>query len=225
MQVPKSFTFWAIIAIAVLAFVIGLLTCNRRSKPDEIIFHPTKDEIDSISRKKAQQKAFVDSLLVSLNRTRKAEDSLKKLVGKQSEVLAVKTLKINALTKEAELYRKYDDIPAYIIACDSLLPQISDLTSTVDIYRQDNKHLMDSIQKVEDERSILNARQDFFQSEMNSSIDRLTQSNIQLESSNSKLQKKANRKWAIGLGAAYIFDGQQWRYGAGVSVVRTLVRF
>jgi predicted nucleic acid-binding Zn-ribbon protein len=225
MQIPKSFTFWAIVAIAVLAFVIGMLTCNNRKNPPPRELHPTVSEIDSVNQKRAEQKAFTDSVLALLNQTKKAKDSIAKIVVKQSDLLEVKTLKINALTKEAALYRKYGDDIAYMGACDSLLPQISDLTFTVDLYRHDNANLMDSIQRIEDQQSILNARQQFFQGEMNATVDRLNQSALQLESTNRKLEKKANRKWSINLGASYIFDGQQWRYGAGVSIGRSLVRF
>jgi chromosome segregation ATPase len=225
MQIPKSFTFWAIVAIAVLAFVIGMLTCNSKKNPEERTLYPTTGQIDSMNAKKAKEKAYVDSLALSLNKTKRFSDSLKAVVSKQSDVIAVKNLKITALTKEAELYRKYNDTASYITACDSLLPQISDLSVTVDLYRENNSLLMDSISRLEDQRSLLNARQEFYQGELQASYDKLSSNSLQLESINRKLQKKASRKWAINLGASYIFDGQQWRYGAGISVGRTLVRF
>jgi chromosome segregation ATPase len=214
-----------IAVIVALAFTIGLLTCNSKKKPTEIVLHPTKNEVDSANIKKAKEKAFKDSLVTVITRLDKHNDSLESVVKKQSDVLNVKTLKINALTKEAALYRKYNDIPNYIEACDSLLPQISDLTSTLDIYRKDNAVLMDSISRMEDEQSLLTARMEFYQTDLQASLERVSNNALQLESNNKKLEKKSKKRWVITAQASYIFDGQQWRYGAGVGFGRVLARF
>lgn len=225
MAIPKSFTFWAIVVIAVLAFVIGLLTCNKgRSRP-EIVLHPTVSEVDSMNEKEAKEKAYIDSLVYELAVAKKNKDSIAEMAKKKSDILHVKTLQVNALVKELELYKKYGDTDSYIEGCDSLLPQVSDLTETVELYRYDNARLLDSVQRVEDKFSLIIAQKDYLYSELRGSYDKISSNGLNLESVNSKLRKQANRKWVISVGAAYLFDGQRWRYGAGIQLGRRIARF
>jgi hypothetical protein len=204
MRLPKIPTNYILIGvIAVFAFVIGLMTCNRSK--DVTVLNPTVVDRDSAIKAKQAHDHYVDSINQKISRLEKERDSATDIANKTSSALDIKSLQVKSLSKQVELSKKYKDTATYIESCDSLASQVNDLLATVDLYQEENRNVADAYDSLLGVTSFKIARLEYDYSVLNERFDKVSQRAIGLETTNNKLDKKVNRRVIFGIqgGATY----------------------
>lgn len=214
-------------AIIVLSIIIGLLLQKGCNKKKIIHLSPTMYEIDHRNEAERIAKLYTDSVQALYDKKVHEADSLKRIVQRQEGILAVKDVKLTALTKEAALNKKYKDTAAYLVNCDSAFSQIEDAAIIVRKYTEDNALLRNSLDSAIGQGSLLIARKDYEHTELQESFARVTGMADALANENQKLSKKAARKNVIGIqgGGTYFFSDNKVRPYVGIGYTRAIFSF
>lgn len=187
----------ALIAVTIFA-VLGIKGCIDKKRPQPI--SPTQQTIDSVDKHAVESKRILDSLTAIQTRIEHEKDSLQRVAERSTTALNIRTLKLNALSKEYTLYRQYADTTNALAACDSMANQIVSLTHEVEQSTQDNRNLQNSYDSLLGTTSLIIGRLEFDKSFLTEKFEQVTGNCKQLESEKAILEKKNKRRISVGSG-------------------------
>lgn len=216
---------YLVIAVIILAAIatLGIKGCIDKNRPQPI--SPTKTSIDTVNVREAANKKIIDSLLALASRYGSQKDSLVRVTERQSDIITLGNVKINALAKEYNLYRKYADTASALAACDSLSGEVGKLTNEVAIYQLNNRALQSQNDSIIGANSLLIARMDFNYSALREQFDKVAGSSLALEKENTDLKRKVKKRVGIGPHVTVSYLNGKVVPVAGVGVHYSLIRF
>lgn len=196
-------------AVAALS-IKGCIDKGRPAPPISVI-QPARDSVKVITE---QTKREVDSLKREMSGIYMQRDSLVWVNIKQSDEINVKNIKINALSKEYSLYRKYKDTAQALNTCDSISDKVNDLTASIEELQHTNRALQNSNDSLLGATSLALAKTEYENSVLKEKFNSVALITDQLEKDNAKLKKKANKRFGFGpSGGATYLNGKISPYG------------
>lgn len=215
---------YTIVAVIVLAAIatLAIKSCSDKSRPVPIA--PMKPVNDSVQNLHKRTQLEIDSIKRAFYAVSAQRDSLQYVAMKQSDQLNVNSIKINAISKEYSLYRKYKDTAKALETCDSLSTKVVELTVAVGEQQLANRALQNSNDILIASTTFAIGRLEYDNSVLKQGFDTLYKFSNQLSSNNIKLERKAKKRFAIGpyIGATYTTKVVP---SAGLSITYALIKF
>lgn len=222
-KIPGVF-YIAIIIIIGLCVLFNKFACN---KPSHVADNQQNN--DEIKWKDSAKRSYdiiskIDSVLIV--RLRRQVDSTTARLSITDKLLTKEQAKSLELATNVAIAKKNNDTAKYVSNCDSLSNLTIDLNVKINEARDSVINLLaqkDSLQKATDDR--VKKTQDFA-SGMRSCCDTATAKYSELYKDYKPLLKKANKKFALGIGGGAALGSDAKLGGSvGIYVIRKLISF
>lgn len=221
-RTKEILTLVGIIIGLVVICVLAIDGCNRKKAPIEPTY--TQRQIDSVKAEYEQSEKILQRIAAEKTKIAYERDSLSSVADQTSKKLEIQTLRVKVLTREAQLAREKEDKGEFILACDSLIPQVDSLLTVSDHFRGQSRSLQNSYDSLLGVTSFHIARLEFDQSVLRERFDNVAGNALNLEAENKVLAHKAKKRWIIGPFAGATYNGSSIAPTAGVGVSFRIIR-